>query len=118
MIRITHRLTSVLIVLGSLATASLVFAACPPNQLPNPFDPNCTGVSVNDVVTKIINFIFVFATPICVIMVLWGGFEMMTSAGDPEKFSTGRKTILYAAVGFVVVLLANSVATLIQSIFK
>jgi hypothetical protein len=51
-------------------------------------------------------------------MVLWGGFQMMTSAGDPEKFSTGRKTIVYAAVGFFVVLLANSVATVIQSIFK
>jgi hypothetical protein len=51
-------------------------------------------------------------------MVLWGGFKMMTSSGDPEKFSSGKKTLLYAAVGFVVVLLANSVVSIIGSIFK
>ena len=85
-----------------------------PISLPNPL--SCADASC--VVTKIINFIFVLATPICAIMVLWGGFEMMTSAGDPEKFSTGRNTILYAAVGFVVVLLANSVASIIQGVFQ
>ena len=83
-------------------------------DLPDPL--MCADASC--VVTKVINFVFVLAAPICAIMVLWGGFQMMTSAGDPEKFSTGRKTIVYAAVGFFVVLLANSVATVIQSIFK
>jgi hypothetical protein len=42
----------------------------------------------------------------------------MTSEGDPEKFTTGRNTIFYAAVGFVIVLLANSVATVINSVFQ
>jgi hypothetical protein len=83
-------------------------------SLPNPLSCGDTGC----VVTKIINFIFMLATPICAIMVLWGGFEMMTAAGDPEKFSTGRNTILYAAIGFVVVLLANSATSIIGSIFQ
>ena len=109
-----------MIALGSLATASLVFAACPPNQLPNPFNPNCDNGcdSIVCILPKILNFIFMFATPICAIMVLWGGFAIMTSEGDPEKFSTGKKTLLYAVIGFVVVLLANSVATIANSIFK
>ena len=84
-------------------------------SLPNPI-PGCSDASC--VVTKVINFILVLATPICAIMVLWGGFTMMTAGGDPEKFSTGRKTILYAAVGFVAVLLANSVAAVVQNLFK
>ena len=85
-----------------------------PITLPNPLgcaDGSCVAL-------KVINFIFVLSIPICAIMVLWGGFEMMTSSGDPEKFSTGTKTIFYAAVGFVVILVANSVAPLIQSIFQ
>lgn len=84
-------------------------------SLPNPLG-NCNDASC--VATKIINFIFMLAAPICAIMVLWGGFEIMTSEGDPEKFKTGRNTIFYATVGFVVVLLANSVATIINSIFQ
>jgi len=85
--------------------------------LPNPLT-NCSGGTIMTcVVTPITNFLLMLATPICAIMVLWGGFEMMTSGGDPEKFSTGRSTVIYAAVGFIVVLLANSVAQIINTIF-
>lgn len=98
---------------GIFGACTSVFAA-DSISLPNPLGTtDATGV-----VTKIINFIFVLATPIFALMVLWGGFNIMTSAGDPEKFKTGTNTIIYAAVGFIVVLLANSVAPVIQSIFK
>jgi hypothetical protein len=49
-------------------------------------------------------------------MVLVGGFQLMMAGGDTEKVTRGRKTILYAAVGFAVVLLAKSVALIIQNI--
>ena len=97
-------------VFGACATA---FAA--EIDLPNPLGAT---TSATGIVTKIINFIFVLATPIFALMVLWGGFNIMTSAGDPEKYKTGVNTIIYAAVGFIVVLLANSVAPVIQSIFQ
>lgn len=58
------------------------------------------------------------AIPIAAIMVLVGAFQMLTAAGDPEKFSRGRWTILYAAIGFVAVLLAGSIPQLIISIFS
>jgi len=86
-------------------------------SLPNPLTSCNGGTIMTCVVTPITNFLLMLATPICAIMVLWGGFEMMTSGGDPEKFSTGRSTVLYAAVGFVVVLLANGVAQIINTIF-
>lgn len=102
-----------LFITGGFGVFSNVFAK---NELdlPNPLGCN-DGICVT---TKIINFIFIIAAPICAIMVLWGGFKMMTSSGDPEKFSSGKKTLLYAAIGFVVVLLANSAVSIIGSIFK
>jgi len=48
--------------------------------------------------------------------VLIGGFQMITAAGNAEKFSSGRKTILYAAIGFAVVLAAKAVVVLIKNI--
>src|ERR1700722_10713948 len=61
--------------------------------LPNPLSCGSLGcVSGN-----VINFIYIIALPLCAIMVLVGGFQIMTSSGDPEKFSKGRKTVLYAA---------------------
>lgn len=73
---------------------------------------------INCFLSKITNFVLFLAAPIASIMVLVGGFMMITAGGDPEKFSKGKKTLLYAAIGFVVVLLANAVAPLIESLFK
>jgi hypothetical protein len=63
-------------------------------------------------------FLLAIAAPICGIMVVWGGFQMMTAGGNPEKFSEGKKTLLYAAIGFVIVIFASSIAPLIKSVFS
>ncbi len=105
-----------LFVFGVLGIYTRSFAAAGSGgsiELPNPL--GCDNVSC--VVPKIINFILMLAAPLCAIMVLWGGFLLMTSEGDPEKVSTGRKTILYAGIGFVVILLANSVSGLLSNMF-
>ena len=96
---------------------SMAFAASlsTPVTLINPLGSSCSDLSCP--VSAVANFLFTIAIPLCGIMILVGGFQMMTSAGDPEKFSTGKKTLLYAVVGFIVVLLSGSVAKLIQSAF-
>lgn len=69
------------------------------------------------VATNIANFLFVdIAIPLSVIMVLVGAFQMMTSAGEPEKISQAKKTITYAAIGFGIALVAGGITTLLKSI--
>jgi hypothetical protein len=92
---------------------SSAFAQTP--TLTNPLGQNATFQTV---LNGFNTFLLAIAAPICGIMVVWGGFQMITARGNPEKFSEGKKTLLYAAVGFVVVILASSVAPLIQSIFN
>ncbi len=82
--------------------------------LTNPLGSSCNDLTCP--LAAVMNFIFTISIPICGIIILIGGFQMMTAGGNPEKFSTGKKTILYAVIGFVVVLLAGGVAKLIQSI--
>lgn len=74
--------------------------------------------SFADIVQKIINALFTLSIPICSIMVLIGGYYILTSAGDEEKLKLGRKTITYAAIGFAVILLASGVVSLIRDILK
>jgi hypothetical protein len=110
------RKIKILLTMIAMGNFGIVFSALADNSIDLPPPLGCLdGICVT---TKIINFIFTISAPICAIMVLWGGFKMMTSSGDPEKFSSGKKTLLYAAVGFVVVLLANSVVSIIGSIFE
>ena len=88
--------------------------------LPNPIG-GCSkspaeGGGLLCVAGNIIDALFKISIPIVAIMVLVGGFQIMTAGGNAEKVSSGRKTILYAAVGFVIVLLAESVVSIIQSV--
>lgn len=69
------------------------------------------------VLDKITTFLVYIGAPIATIMILVGGFMMVTAGGDPEKFSKGKKILLYAAIGFVVILAAGSVPKVIQSLF-
>jgi hypothetical protein len=82
-------------------------------------DPLGGSETFTTVVNSVAGFLFYYvATPLCVIMVLVGAFQMITSSGDPEKISQARKTLIYATIGFGVALLAGSVTTLITSILN
>ncbi|MGC9968216.1 MAG: pilin [Minisyncoccia bacterium] len=85
-----------------------------PTTLQNPLG-SCNDLTCP--MTAVMNFLFTIAIPLCGILVLVGGFQMMMAAGNPEKFTKGKKTILYAVIGFAVVLIAGSVAALIQNLF-
>lgn len=75
------------------------------------------GQTFQTITKTIINFIInAIAIPVATIMVLVGAFQMITSSGDPEKTTKGRKTLLWAAIGLAVAFLASGVATLIQNI--
>ena len=50
------------------------------------------------------------------IVIVIGAFQMMFSMGNPEEFSKGKKTIVYAAIGFAIVLMAQGITAIIRSI--
>lgn len=100
-----------------LGFAGVAFAQfVPPNlTFPNPLAP-CGDIPC--VVGKIINVLFVLAVPLVAVLVIIGGYQILFSAGNPEKVSLGKKTILYSTIGFVVILLAKGVVLLIQDFFN
>jgi uncharacterized membrane protein YidH (DUF202 family) len=80
-------------------------------------DPLGGSETFATVATNIANFLFVdIAIPLSVIMVLVGAFQMMTSAGEPEKISQAKKTILYAAIGLAIAIVAGGITTLLKNI--
>jgi type IV secretory pathway VirB2 component (pilin) len=53
---------------------------------------------------------------ICVIFMIVGGYQMITSSGDPQKFDTGKRTLLFAAIGLIIILAADKIVDLLRSI--
>lgn len=116
MVKKLFRSAAIAVWLGGFAVANYAFADGGPITLPNPLGSQSNFTSV---VASVTNFLIVdIAIPLTAIMALVGGFQMITAAGNPEKFSSGRKTLTYAAIGFVIVLLASSVVSIIKSIFS
>ncbi len=87
-------------------------------SLCDPLGNNCAygNETFQSILTNVIAFLSGIAIPITVIMVLVGAFQMMTSSGDPEKFTQGRKTLTYAAIGFAIAILASGITSLINNI--
>jgi hypothetical protein len=108
--------------LGAAPAAFLTWlnVAFADNQPTNITLPNPLGTQTFAQITaNVLGFIFWdIATPLTVLMVLVGAFQLMTSAGEPEKISQGRKTIMYAAIGFAIALIASGAANILQSILN
>ena len=47
---------------------------------------------------------------------VWGGFGYITSSGDPEKLDRAKKTIVYSAIGLVIVLGAFVISTIVTQL--
>lgn len=62
------------------------------------------------------NWIFYIFSALAVIFIVIGAITMMTAAGDPEKFKTGRMYVLYAVIGVVVGLLAKALPAILRGI--
>lgn len=65
------------------------------------------GQKATDIVATVLNFISVVAGVVAVIMIIYGGFRFVTSAGNPENTKAARNTILFALVGLVIVAFAQ-----------
>jgi hypothetical protein len=60
---------------------------------------------------QIIQIALGIAFAVAVIMVIYGGFQYITSAGNEEKATDGRRTLVYALIGLVIILLSFVIVT-------
>ncbi len=74
--------------------------------------------SLADIVSAILSALFTISIPIVSIMVMVGGYYILTAAGNEENLKKGRQTITYAVIGFAVILLANGVVSLIRQLLS
>ena len=57
-------------------------------------------------ITGVINGVIAVLGLVCVVVMIIGGVNYMTSAGDAGKVKKGKDTILYGLIGLVVCVLA------------
>ena len=89
--------TNAVIGMGLVLTASLISGAVA---------DVISQAKGGDFVQELMNTAFVWGGIIAAIMMVWGGIQYVTSAGNSVAATKARNTILYSAVGLLIVILA------------
>lgn len=71
--------------------------------------------SFRDLLLTFLNFFLGFLGIVAVIMVIYGGILYVTAAGNQENIDKGKKIIMYAVVGIVIILLAFALVNTLLS---
>jgi len=64
----------------------------------------------------ITDWVFVVLIALSGIFVVLGAFSILTAAGSPDKVTSGRNYVLYAAIGLAVAFLARAIPAIVKMI--
>ena len=71
------------------------------------------GGSARTAIKVVVNYFLYFLGLIATIMVIYGGFLYITSGGDDAGAEKGKKILIYAAIGIIVILVSYAIVNTI-----
>lgn len=74
--------------------------------------------NLSSIVTNAIPLLFSVAGLILLAYLIWGGFDYLTSMGDPKKAEAGKTKITNAVIGFFIIFAAYWITQLITLFLK
>ncbi len=82
------------------------------------YDPTLTQeTDLRSFIVNAVNFALGFLGLIAVVMVIYGGFLYVTAAGEEEKTTKGKKSVTYAVIGIIIILISFAlINTVIQGV--
>lgn len=104
-----------------VAFAPVIIPRVADAQLVNQFVNNCpadTGVrcsegSIASIFRLIINWALAIAFIAAVIVLIYGGFRYITSAGNADSATTGKTAIINALIGIVIIVLSYIIVQIV-----
>lgn len=68
--------------------------------------------------TKAFPYLYVFGGFVLFVMLVWGGFEMLTGATDTKAQEAGKQRISAAGIGFLLLFVSYWLIQIIEIVFK
>ncbi len=72
--------------------------------------------SLKELIFYAINLMLMFAAAIAVVFVIIGGYYYITSGGNEEQSEKGKKTLINAVIGIIVIVLSYAIINVIVSL--
>jgi hypothetical protein len=93
---------------GSAGTISASVGTLNLSSLPQP-----VGVSDGSIIQTVLRDVFGVIGGVSLIVIVIGGYRYVLSNGDPQNTANAKNTILYAMVGLIVAIVAESIVSLV-----
>lgn len=104
---------------GVLAQGFKLAPDCNPTLPPNSTTGNpCNIAAFIAFLKKIIQFMFVIAIPLAVIVIVWGAFVIMTAGGSESRVTQGKGIITAAVIGLAILLGSWLIVTTVLGFLK
>lgn len=62
------------------------------------------STDLREFIIRIVNYALGFLALLAVLLVIYGGVLYLTAAGEEEKTTTGKKSIMYAVIGLIIIM--------------
>lgn len=82
---------------------------------PKNFNPKLT--SIGDIISVLLPYILVLAGLTLFILLIIGGFGLLTSGGSPDKMKTAQGKITSAVIGFVIIFISYWLMRILEIVF-
>ena len=79
--------------------------------------PDFSSNALFGILDTIGNWIFTAAIIIAPIMIIIGAFMFLTGGDNPSQVASGKKVMIWAVIGLIIILLAKGIFTAFRSIF-
>lgn len=79
--------------------------------------PDAQLTTPRGIISRLLPYLMTFGGLILFIMLIWGGFEMLTGAANPKSQEAGKQRITSAIIGFILLFSSYWLAQLVQAIF-
>ncbi|MFH1656986.1 MAG: hypothetical protein ABH919_00775 [bacterium] len=92
---------------------------CPAAGVACPFTSTaftCGSCCLLDTIYTVTDWVFFLVAALVTIMVLMGGYNLITAAGEPAKVEKGKNYVLWASIGFIVALAAKAIPSVARAI--
>ena len=70
--------------------------------------------NIASLVNKSLTFVFAIAGILLLLYLIWGGFDYLTSMGDPKKVETANKKLSSAIIGIIIIFISYWIVQLAE----
>ena len=74
-------------------------------------------ITLDEAIANVLNWLYSILMSVAIIFLIYGAFLFVTASGNEEQVGKGKQIILWALIGVIVALLANSAVNWVRGIF-